>query len=170
MGITAVGVLTGILLMALGVFDPKPIGCVTWQTQPSALTIPPQAGITRWLNAPVLAADFSLRLQTNHRRGEVDVVYGLALDDLRVGLSPLGYALVMVGETAVLPLQPWPHITPAGNEIWLDVRGSRVTIRLNRELLWTGEVTLTHRQVGIWGESWGETAVVEMERLQLSRE
>ncbi len=167
---TAIGVLGGILLMATGIFDPKPIGRVTWQMKPGELTLPPQADIVRWLDAPMLPTNFSLCLRTNHLRGEADVAYGLALDELRVGVSPLGYALVLVGETDVLPLQPWPHITPAGNEIWLDVHGSRVTMRLNRELLWTGEVTLPHRQVGIWGESWGETAVVEMERLQLSRE
>ncbi len=116
---------------------------------------------------PLPAGNFSLRLATTHVSGEKDVAYGLAVAEFRVGISPLGYVLVQMGEADVFPLQPWPHITPDANEIWLDVQGADVAVRLNGELLWSGAVAFTDRQVSIWGESWGETAVVNFPTLTL---
>lgn len=166
-GGTSVFFLLLILFIARGVFDPRPVGPAQWQTQPDPLLINAHERAVRQLDVPLPAGDFSLRLATTHASGEKDVAYGLAVEELRVGVSPLGYALVSAGETDAFPFQPWPHVTASTNEIWLDVRGADITVRLNRELLWSGAVGFTNQQVGIWGESWGETAVIHFPTLTL---
>lgn len=167
MGGTAVFFLLLILLIASGVFDPKPVGSPQWTIQPGPLTLPTNERAVRWLDQSLPTSDFSLRLDTAHSSGELDVAYGVVIDNIWVGVSPLGYVTILAGETAVLPLQPWPHVTAGGNEIWLDRRENQVTIRINRELLWTGEATYDNRQVGLWGQSWGEMAVIHFPALTL---
>ena len=86
-------------------------------------------------------------------------------------MSPLGYAGIWQGTllpttspatTYLFPWQPWPHIHPTENEIWLDVQNGRLRVRLNREWLWEGDVTLPGTQVAVWGHSYGETAVLKI--------
>ncbi len=161
---------TAVLLIALiasGLFDPQPIGSVLWTAQPVPLTLSGPERTVNWLGAPVVPAAYSMRLATNHFSGEQDVVYGLVIGSLWVGVSPLGYVEVLDGETAVLPLQPWPHVTATANEIWIDVQGGMATIRINRELLWTGETAVSGSQLGVWGQSWGETAVIHFPSVTL---
>ncbi len=149
-----------VTLIASGLFDPQPVGPFQSAMALEPLTIPAGEQVVRRLDHSLPAGDFSVQLETNHASGEQDVVYGLAIGQLRVGVSPLGYVAVQDGETAVLPLQPWPHVTAAANEIWVDVRENTITIRINRELLWEGELTRQGNQFGVWGQSWGETAVI----------
>lgn len=167
MGGTAVFFLLLILLIASGVFDPQPVGSPQWAIQLDPLILLANERAVRWLDTPLPDNDFSLRLDTAHSSGELDVAFGLVIDNFWVGVSPLGYVTILAGETAVLPLQPWPHVTAGGNEIWLDRRENQITIRINRELLWTGKATFTSWQVGVWGQSWGETAVIHFPALTL---
>ncbi|MCA9936652.1 MAG: hypothetical protein KC415_22105 [Anaerolineales bacterium] len=167
-----------IILIASGLFDPKPVG----PFQPAinlTLTIPEEGRAVRWLDAPLPPGDFSVRLMVESEgageqgcKGDIFTpapllpcppafpTTGLLLGSapLWVGVSPLGYVEIMDGETAVLPLQTWVHVRPSANEIWVDMRDETMTVRVNRELLWQGEVTLMGRQVGISGE--GKAGVV----------
>jgi hypothetical protein len=65
-----------------------------------------------------------------------------------------------------LPWQTWPHVRPEVNEIWLDVEGDGLTVRVNREFLWEGEVEMGG-QVGLWLESYGGAAAVSFQELKL---
>ncbi len=165
-------------LILAGVFDP-PLNGTTVRERPLTpqLIIPAAAHTLTSLDESLPATNYSVRLTAAYQSGETDIGYGLRLGDagrgLRVKVSPLGYAQVMVGATAVLPWQPWPHVhtgaTP--NEIWVNVGGvegnGRVAVRLNRELLWAGPARLVAGPVGLVGESYGETAVVEWQKLTI---
>jgi hypothetical protein len=53
------------------------------------------------------------------------------------------------------------------NEIWLDVVDGRLTARINREWLWSGEVGQLEGQIGLWAESFGAAAVIDYQAIQL---
>lgn len=166
---TAIGLL--VLLIGLGVFDPKPLGKLQWQKSVAALTVAGQARSVLWL-ADGVEGVFSVRGTAVYQTGETDIVYGLVLgsedDYLAVVVSPLGYVTLWQGEHVWLPLQTWPHVRTGHepNEIWVDVAGEEITVRLNREILWVGQGSLAGG-VGVIGESWGETAVVQFPSIQL---
>lgn len=150
-----------ILLIAAGLFDPKPVG----PFQPAinlTLAVPAQGQAVHWLDTSLPPGDFSVRLDMTFAEKGTDEVAGLLLGSeaapLWVGVSPLGYVEVMDGETAVMPLQTWVHVRPSTNEIWVDMRSEIMTIRINRELLWRGMIVLSGRRVGIAAE--GEEGVV----------
>ena len=91
----------------------------------------------------------------------------------------------------LLPWQPFPHVRAAcsagwqpalqgeqtagcqpalqGNEIWLDVKNedgrTRVTARINRELLWEGEVAAPGDGVALWLASFGGAVTVDFQTL-----
>lgn len=67
----------------------------------------------------------------------------------------------------LFPLQPWPHVHTGTlpNEIWVDVVGEEVTVRINRELLWVGRIEAVDGQMGVVGVSFGETAVFDFQSL-----
>jgi hypothetical protein len=162
--------LLGVLVIGAGWLDPKPNGAWAGERPFPAQTIPPGSRQTIPLAESFPESNYSLRLTAVHQSGEPDAAYGLALGDgaARVLLSPLGYALVEVGETAVLPWQPWPHVGSgdAANELWLDVGGvagnGRLAIRVNRELLWQGPIGDQTGLVSLLLEGYGgETAVVD---------
>jgi len=163
-----------ISLIMLGVFDPKPVGELVWERPLPAQTVP---GLTRqifWLDEKTPDADFSLRLTSAHQSGEIDSAYGLLLgsedDYLVIIISPLGYAAVEERHSSAIishsAFQPWPHINPNENEIWLDVVDGRIAIRINRERYWAGEVGEIGDGIGVYGESFGETAVIAFPQLQ----
>jgi hypothetical protein len=162
----------GLVVISAGWFDPQPNGALAGQRPFPAQSIPPHSRQLIPLDEPLPAAGYSLRLTAVPQSGDLDVAYGLTLGagaaQVRVLLSPLGYALVEVGGTTVLPWQPWPHIRrgAAGNELWLDVGGvagdGRLAIRINRELLWQGAIGDLTVLVGLVMEGYGEeTAVVD---------
>ena len=107
--------------------------------------------------------------------------YGLIIGDekrsLVVAVSPLGYAAIWErgargDQTLVwLPWQTWPHVATgdASNEIWVDVEPQgdqdKVSVRINRELQWTGQAAARGDQVGLWAASFGDEAGVEFQQL-----
>lgn len=162
------------ILIAAGVFDPKPVGKLQTTLPTTSLTIEEPGQIILWLDEMLPAGDFSVRGTAVYQTGNPDSGIGLALgsktEAFVVAVSPLGYALVQQGEAAMMPWQPWPHVPlgAASNEIWIDVRGPELTVRLNRELLWQGTVSLAARRIGLFGEGFGEeTAVYTFPTLQI---
>ncbi|MCA9917362.1 MAG: hypothetical protein KC445_05385 [Anaerolineales bacterium] len=163
-----------IMLIATGLFDPKPVG--KWQTTlPTQTVSVEQTGQTIvWLDEMLPVGDFSVRGTAVYQSGNPDSGIGLALgsedDAFIVALSPLGYVLVQQGDEALMPWQPWPHVqlNDAPNEIWIDMRGDQLTVRLNRELLWQGTHLLATRRFGLFGERFAaETAVYSFPTLEI---
>lgn len=164
-------ILLMILLISSGWFDPKPVGSLRWQK-----ILPPQtivAGLPQitWLEE-VETADYSVRATAVHQSGEKVIIYGLVLgsetDYLVAAVSPLGYVSLWQGDTVLLPLQPWPHVYNGAepNEIWVDVEKGQLTVRINREILWEGEIAVAGG-IGVMAKSWGETAVIQFPSVQL---
>ena len=147
-----------IILIATGVFDPKPVGERQTILPVASLTVNQPGQTIHWLEAPLPAGDFSVRGTAVFHSGSPDSGAGLALDEFVVAVSPLGYVLVQQADEPALAWQPWPHVqlNDPPNEIWLDRRGNQLTVRLNRELLWQGQVELKQRRLGLFGENFGE--------------
>ena len=131
-----------------------------------------------------------MRLRAKPSGGETDIGYGLVVGDddlyLLVALSPLGYLTVRyVSDTdeansgdatrqqskeSGLPWQTWPHIRTGeqSNEIWLDVNDGAVSgVRINRELLQTEDFPLRGNQIGLWVESFGDSAEIDFAEMEL---
>jgi hypothetical protein len=62
-----------------------------------------------------------------------------------------------------VPWQTWPHVrTGEGvNEIWLARQNGRITIRINRELLWQASLPSPGSQLGVYAASHGDTALLQ---------
>ena len=169
---------TLIILIVVGIFDPKPVGTLQWERSLTPQTIAAGSQQIIWLEPTTPADVYSLRLTTAYQGGETDVLYGLVIGNdenyLATAVSPLGYTAVWEQRSAFSiqhsPFKPWPHVRPDENEIWLDVVDGRVTIRINRELLWSELMETSQGRIGLWGESFGETAVIEFQELQLFAE
>ena len=161
-----------LFLILSGVFDPKPLGELVLERPLFPQIIAPQAPPINWLAEPIPTSNYTVRLTAAQEEGQgMDIGYGLVLGSeaahLAVVVSPLGSLSVWQTngpETEIiLPWQTWPHVArnQEPNEIWLDVADSdRLTIRINREFLWEGEIRPVSGQIGLIGESFGETAVV----------
>jgi len=165
-------------LIFLGVFDPKPLGTQAWSIQPGAVRVDEETQSINWLDdAPDLPPTYTLRLTAAHLNGEQDSSYGLIVgkreNPLIVAVSPLGYVTIKHEGKAILPWQTWPHVKTGSqaNEIWLYVQPSgttsQITIRLNRELLWSGEVALSGTEVGLMVESFEDTTTADFQHLEL---
>ena len=169
-----IGILLGgtavtlIILIAVGTFDPQPVGKLQWERPLPSQTIAAHSQQIIWLEPTTPPANYSLRLTTRRQSGETDVAYGLVIGGGAnywvMAVSPLGYAATWEHSSAFVP---WPHVKSDTNEIWLDVVNDRVTIYLNRELYWAGQVETSQGQIGLWLESFGETAVIDFPTLQL---
>lgn len=179
-GLTGTAVLL-ITLITAGLFDPKPVGqrMRTWPA--TAQTAPAQGQYITWLPEPLLPGSFTVRTAVAHQSGELDSSAGVALADdctvVIIAVSPLGYVTVhqtppltdyCLPITAV-PWQPWPHIRPNDelNELWVDVEDGQLRVRLNRELLWVGDAFFQPALVGLYSESFGETAVFHFQQIEL---
>lgn len=184
-----------IVLVSTGVFDPQPIGREQWRQSLSSQTLPPHSRQLHWLAQPLPDSPFTLRLTAAHQSGELDSGYGLAIGreerHLAVAVSPLGYVTIwqtsrdekpadavqspVPGTSSLLPWQTWPHVRQGSgvNEIWVDVdrrhgdNGGQVTVRVNREWLWSGQVRPITGQAGLVAESFGKTAVIDFQTVQL---
>lgn len=68
--------------------------------------------------------------------------------------------------------QLWPHVNTdqETNEIWLDKNGETMTVRINRELLWNGSVSLSVSQVGLWSGSFDKSGTIDFETLAIFSE
>ena len=185
-----------ISLTAAGTFDPRPNGTEQWQRLLPAETIPAHSRRLVWLDQPLPDQAYSVRLTAAYRSGELDIGYGLVLgtnnEYLAAAVSPPGYVAIwqVTSEQLLLnssrsrplafiiPWQPWPHVRTGAetNELWVDVdradnsTNERITVRINREWLWSGEVEILEGQIGLWVESFGEAAVLNSQRLQLFNE
>jgi len=175
-------VATLITLIAGGAFDPRPAGPLVRSVQPGPLSLDGRGEMAAAQSLPWTAppTHFSVRLTAAHVAGETDSAYGLALGDgatLTAAVSPLGEAAVWEtpGEGGApvyrLPWQPWPHVRrgAAANELWLDVARegdqAHVTVRVNRELLWQGDVALADAGVALWLRSFGGQVTVDFQTL-----
>lgn len=169
-----------VVLILSGVFDPQPVGSLAWNAEPGKVRIAAGNRHIEWLAdtpTPTLPPAYTLRLTAARSSGETDSAYGLAIgkadEMLVIAVSPLGYVNIEQGGKPILPWQTWPHVRTGeqSNEIWLDVRPSgimsQLTVRLNRELLWSGELELSSTEIGLAAESFGETAVINFQRLEL---
>jgi hypothetical protein len=172
-----------ILLIALGAFDPQPLGPLLRADQPGIYAT---AGETFVPQSPPWSSGkppgrFSVRLTAANAAGELDSGYGLALGDdnrrLIVAVSPLGYIAIWEeasgGEPIYLqPWQTWPHVRTGqeANELWLDVEtagdDSRIAVWLNRELLWRGELDRLSPEVGLWLGSFDGATTVDFQKLE----
>lgn len=186
LGLTAVSLF---LLIVWGTFDPKPIGELTGTAGPHTLTIPPQDQKIVWLPEMPPSGNFTVRATIKHQSGELDSGSGLALGDgctaVIITLSPLGYVSIRQNslitnnplpymkwshsDITEMPWQPWPHVHTGSdpNEIWLDVEDGQLRVRINRELLWTGDLPFQPTQAGLYGESFGDTAVFDYQQIML---
>lgn len=179
----AVGMTLGLILF--DTFDPKPSGDLLYTTWPGQYTL--AGGEERFF--PLEAGDefssisqeYTLRLTATYRDGETDSGFGLMVGDVDhrfvVALSPLGYVSVWESEddstsTMHLPWQTWPHVKPGTipNEISFDVKptitGSKITARINRELLWQGEMETIKPAAGLWVASFGGPVTVDFNSLE----
>lgn len=171
-----------VVLIAAGVFDPRPLGRLSRTDIPGVHTLPTTGAATfpqsvPWATPPDC---YSVRLRAAYASGQADIGYGLALGDeggrLVVAVSPFGYASVWEergGETINrLPWQPWPHvrIDQAENEIWLDVTqiaaGAKVTAWVNREQLWRDMLNWQPDGIDLWMSSINAPAAVDFTMLQ----
>ncbi len=171
-----------ILIILSGANDPKPVGELVQERPLFSQIVAPEAPRITWLDESLPEKSYSVRLtaaqEPGHDKQGADVGYGLVLGDetthLAVAVSPLGYLSVWQENDqdthVIFPWQTWPHVRRelAVNEIWLDIEESdQITIRINRELLWAGEIEAPQGQIGIMAESFGETAVVDFQTLQI---
>lgn len=175
-----------IALIAGGAFDPRPLGPAAGGTYPGPLSLDGRGEMVAWQSLPWSSprARYAVRLTAAYAAGETDSAYGLALGDgatLTAAVSPLGEAAVWEtpapGAAPVyhVPWQPWPHVRrgAAANELWLDVvrnvardgDRARVTVRINRELLWQGDVELADAGVALWLGSFGGPVTVDFQAL-----
>ena len=190
------GTVAGIGLISSGVFDPQPHGELASEVALEVQSVEANSQLLTWLDQPLPAGNpFSVRLSSAHDNGETNIGYGLVIGDadgyLVTAVSPLGYVSAWSGSEAtrlpedgesqssqasstvgqvILPWQTWPHVkTGSGpNEIWVDVEnGNLTTIRINRELLWQGNLPLEGQLAGLWLESFGGAAEVEFQELQM---
>ncbi len=176
LGETAVFLLLAVLLLIwliqLGLFDPKPIGTAQWR-----LDYPSQTVLARqlvWTDYPLPEGAYTVLLTAVHQSGEKDTGIGVLLGNdthyLAVQLSPLGYVTVWQNDSSstapppLLPWQPWPHVNPNSptNGMGLSVQNGRLTVRVNGEWLWEGEMPPLTGYVGWIGESFAETAVWQL--------
>ena len=162
-----------IILITAGVFDPQPVGQMQSNLPATSLTTSEPGQLIRWLDEPLPSSDFSVRGTAVWQSGSQDSGVGVALgnetNSFIAAVSPLGYVMVQQNNEAILPWQPWPHVqlNDAPNEIWIDVRGEELSVRINRELLWEGNYELSEQQLGLFGANFGETAIYQFQSIQI---
>lgn len=169
-----VATVLGITTITAGFFDPKPLGRHISHFTLSSHEIASRSLQIWWLDIPKSKNSMTLRLTAKLQDGELDSGYGIALGgqaaSLIVAVSPVGYLSVyelnkINGDFEIarqfIPWQTWPHVNKKTeqNEIWVDIEGGYATsIRVNRELLWQGNILLPADDIGLYGESFGESA------------
>ena len=171
-----------ILLIWSGVFDPKPLGPMIDHQEPNEQFDIDELAQVRLYSAP-LPQSYTIRLRAAWLSGSQDIAYGLRFGNESMGVaaavSPLGYIAVYdagqnsntgdLGEYH-LEWQTWPHVKlgPEENELWIDVTASEiVSIRLNRELLWEGQLPFNSDQIWFWADSFAEPAVLQLDEYEL---
>ncbi len=158
-----------IVLILTGWFDPQPYGELAWKRPLFPITASARSERAVWTGEEVDGV-FSVRLTAVFAEGNPDSRYGLLLDDLSIIISPTGYAAIEQGGAVIVPYAPFPHVYRDDvNEIWVDVDGEAVTVRLNRELFWQGEAVAAG-EIGVVVENFGDSgATVDFQRLSYFR-
>ena len=171
-----------IIVIATGIFDPKPLGDLFKSFPLELQEIDAEDGSLTWLDQPVPAGDFSLRLTGAWLSGEQDIGYGLVIGDpesyLVIAVSPLGYLSVWIEASGngaptsekLVSWRTWPHVGLAQeqNEIWIDVQdGAIAKVWINRELLNLDTAKIPGLDIGYWLRSYGEAATVKFDSLEL---
>lgn len=178
----------GLLLLAIflitgGRFDPHPVGPLAADIPLTSLTAAPETTTLRWLDAPLPDQPATAQLTAAFSQGAVHSGYGLAAGTaqayLATAVSPTGMVSIwehVAGEPdgphIILPWQVWPHVRDgaAANELWLTLEENTAEVRINREPLWSGPVTVgpENSRYGLIAMSFTrEPAVVDFERLRL---
>lgn len=169
------------LIFSLGWWDPQPVGQASWQSHAQTVNAPTVGSQLDWVAHPPLPTDFSWRGALHYQSGHPDSGAGVALGDgctaVVVAVAATGYLTVQQQPATAtcaafhhyIPWQTWPHVRPdAGvNEIWLDWANGRLTVRINRELLWTGLLAFQPTQFGFYSEGFGQTAVYQADAFTL---
>ncbi len=175
--------------ISAGLFDPRPIGTETWSQRLETHSVPALSRKAFWVQQTAPDAPYTVRLTAAYSSGELDASYGLLLGSperyLAVAVSPTGYAAIFTGTdsdsaesiespTFILPWHVWPHVAGGANsnEIWLDVtndviNGHHLTVRINRELFWSGKINHPGRGVGYFGESFAGPVDIDFEQIHL---
>lgn len=178
---SAVVIAAFVILIAVGAFDPRPIGELTVRLSLGPRETGPENVALNWQSVPLPDPPYSVRLAAATPNGDADGEYGLVIGDdrqhLTIAVSPLGYAGVWQERDgaveSLFPWQPWPHVQmgEAPNELWLDVHGEGATtfatVRVNRELLWQGAIQPPTGRVGTWLRSYGEPFAADFRLLEL---
>ncbi len=177
------------LLIFAGIFDPKPIGRLSIHEDLERRETVDDTFLT-FIPHRASSSDYSVRLTASWIGGNSDIGYGLAIGDglsnAVVAVSPTGYATIakIPLESEIddsgrkgsleprheIPWRTWTHVKMGSNsnELWLDIVDSElVAVRINRELLWEGNMPLTGNIIGLWAESYGGTADIEFSSLEL---
>lgn len=184
-GVTAVLLIT---VIASGLFDPKPMGEKLWTQTNLLQTVFAQEPQITWLPDELPSGNFTIRATVAHQSGEPDSAAGIVLGNecanVIIAIAPLGYATIQQTPAHTencppitdyhlpiteMPWQPWPHVHSGEepNEIWIDVEEGQMQVRLNRELLWVGDAPIQPTQLGLYGESFGETTVYQFPHITL---
>ncbi|MGB3712882.1 MAG: hypothetical protein WA996_00470 [Candidatus Promineifilaceae bacterium] len=181
--------LLAIGLISAGAFDPKPLGQLAYRVELNRQVAVVDEFQEQLVQRPS-SDEFSVRFSAALSSGNSDIGYGLKIGDTQssiiVGVSPLGYVTIMehlaqhnapeldgqrFDETEhILPWQTWPHVAggTASNEIWVDIMDSKlVSVRMNRELLWTGALPLASTEIGFWAESYDAPAAIDLNYVEL---
>ncbi len=132
------GIFTAVLFIQFAVFDPRrpdPDIAVVYTAEQDCLML-----------QGVMAESAALTVEWDVMKGMKLSLGDTVMPDVVLLLEPEGYVGLKGGEV-VRPLQTFPHVQLAGNEIWVDVVNERVIeIRVNREIYWQGEVRLNGRE------------------------
>lgn len=163
-------------LINSGIFDPTPIGRIKSSEALIPMTLAPQTRQISWLKNKLPDSPYSIRLTAALKEGEPDSAYGLTFGDnnayFSVTVSPLGY-LAVWGKGSVdvfyLNWQTWPHVKKGQekNEIWVDIAAEHATVRVNRELLWQGEIDPVSQRIGLIGETFGQASTIDFESIEI---
>jgi hypothetical protein len=185
LALTLITSLSLVTLVALGVFDPKPLGPNTINQNLQSLLVDQNSESTHWLKDIQPEDNYSIRLRAHKIKGESDIGYGLVLGKpehkLIFAVSPLGYLSFWRElqendkkfEERYIPWRTWPHIHKGTdqNEIWLDIEDGLVTsIRLNRELLNADPVSVPGREIGLWLKTFGDPSEISFDRVEVFQE
>jgi hypothetical protein len=188
--VVLLGAVVAIGAIALGIFDPKPLGEIQRTVRLAPASLSPESSQISWLGGqPPTGPSFTVRLIAAHLNGELDSGYGLVLEHelgyQAFALSPLGYVAIWAHGEAMskdagsderfdMPWQRWPHVRTdkEENEIWIDVvpvsaSETAITVRVNRERLWIGKLNGVPTRVGTIGMSFGLATVIDFRELQL---
>lgn len=129
--------------------------------------------------APAPDGDYTLEVAGAQTDGAAGAAYGLVFNwrdnahYVAVVVNGHGYAEVYrqsgPQRSALFPLQQWPHILAGtdGNRVRVDVRGARVTVRVNDERLCEFE-TPSGGQLGVIARGPATTAAAEPARVVFS--